>query len=64
MIAEVITLIGGAPELPGGGVNGFAYAVADAGSVNLKELAFRSEFKDVSAVKLVGVGVGVIDVGS
>jgi hypothetical protein len=63
-LPSVIALIGRAPERAGGGVDGLADAVADAGSVNLDELAFRREFEDVGAMKLTLMGVGVIDVGA
>ena len=64
VVAEVVALVGGAPELSGGGIDGFADAVADAGGVDLDELAFGRVFEDVGAVELFGVRVGVIDIGS
>ena len=38
MVAEVVALVGGAPELTGDGVDGLADAVADAGGVDLENL--------------------------
>ena len=64
VVAEVVALVGGAPELAGDGVDGLADAVADAGGVDLDELALGREFEDVGAVELAGVGVGVVDVGA
>ena len=64
VVAEVVALVGGAPELAGGGVDGFADAVADAVGVDLDELALGSELEDVGAVELAGVGVGVVHVGA
>jgi len=38
MIAEIVPLIGGTPKLSGGGINRFADAVPQTGSVNFDEL--------------------------
>ena len=64
VVAEVVALVGGAPELAGGGIDGLADAVADAGGVDLDELAFGGVLEDVGAVELLGMGVGVVDVGA
>ena len=58
-----VALVGGAPQLAGDGIDGLAHAVADAPGVDLDELAFGRELEHVGAVKFLGVGVGVIDVG-
>ncbi len=64
VVAEVVALVDGAPELAGDGVDGLADAVADAGGVDLEELAFGGELEDVGAVEFLGGGVGVVDVGA
>lgn len=63
VVAEGVALVGGAPELAGRGVYGFADAVAQAGGVDLDKLAAGGEFEDVGAMEFFGVGVGVIDIG-
>src|SRR5271155_202381 len=62
VIAEIVALVGGAPQLAGGGVNGFAHTIADAGGVHLDELAFGRELEYVGAVELLRVGVRVVHV--
>ena len=62
MIAQVVAFIGGAPKLAGGGIDGLADTVADAVRVDLDELAFRRVFENIGAVKLAGMGVGVVDI--
>ena len=60
VVAQAVTLVGGAPELAGGGMDGLADAVADAGGVDLQELALGGELEDVRAVELLGVVVDVV----
>src|SRR5580658_2035658 len=62
VIAEVVALVGRAPKLSGGGVDGLTDAVADPGSVNLDELACGSVLEDVSPVELLGMRVRIIDI--
>jgi hypothetical protein len=64
VVAEVVALVGGAPERAGDGVDGLADAVADAGGVDLDEFAFGRVLEHVGAVELLGVRVGVVDVGA
>jgi hypothetical protein len=64
VVAERVALVGGAPELAGGRVDGLADAVADAVGVDLDELAFGGVFEHIGAVELARVGVGVVDVGA
>ena len=64
MIPEVVALVGGAPKLSGGGVDGLADAVPDPGCVDLDELAFESVLEDVSPVELFGMRVRIIDIGA
>ena len=64
VVAEVIALVGGAPELSGDWVDGLADAVADAVGIDLDELAFGGVLEHVGAVELLGVGVRVIHVGA
>ena len=63
VVAEAIAFIGRAPQFAGNGVDGFTDAVADAPGVDLDEVAFGGELEDVGAVVLLGVSVGVVDVG-
>ena len=63
VVAEGVALVGGAPELAGGGIDGLADAVANAPGVDLDELALGRELEHVGAVEFLGVGVGVVDVG-
>ncbi len=63
VVAQSVALVGGAPELAGGGVDGLADTVANARSVDLDEFARGREFEHVGAVEFFGVGVGVVDVG-
>ena len=63
VVAQGVALVGGAPELAGGGVDGLADAVAHAPGVDLDELALGRELEDVGAVKFFRVGVGVVDIG-
>ncbi len=63
VVAERVALVGGAPELAGGGVDGFADAIANSRGVDLDELAFGGELEDVGAMEFLGVRVGVVDVG-
>jgi hypothetical protein len=60
VIAKVVALVCGAPELTGDGIDGFADTIADARGINLDELAFGSELENVGTVKLPGVGVSVV----
>ena len=64
VVAEVVALVGGAPERAGDGVDGLADAVADAVGVDLLKLAVGGELEDVGAVELAGVGVGVVHIGA
>ena len=64
VVAEVIALVGGAPEGAGDGVDGLAYAVAQAVGVDLDELAVGGVGEDVGAVELARMGVGVVYVGA
>src|ERR1035437_6508313 len=61
VVPQAVALICRAPELASRGVDGFPDAVAKAAGVNLDELALRREFKHVSAMELLGVGVGVVN---
>src|ERR1700733_15640979 len=63
VVAEAIALVGGAPELAGDGVDGFADAVANAGGVNLDEFALGREFENIRAMELLWMGIWVIHVG-
>jgi hypothetical protein len=60
VVAEPVTLVGGAPELTGCWIDGFADAVANAAGVDLEELALGGELKNIGAVKFVGMGVRVV----
>ena len=64
VVAQVVALVGGAPELAGDGVDGLAHAVADAVGIDLDELALGRVLEHVGAVELPGVGVGIVDVGA
>src|ERR1035438_4142086 len=64
MIAQIIALVSGAPELTGDWIDGFPDTVADAGSIDFDKLAFRGVFQDVGAVKLLRMGVGVVHIGA
>ncbi len=63
VVAESVALVGGAPQLAGDGVDGFADAVAQAPGVDLDELAVGRELEHVGAMKFFRMGVGVVDVG-
>ena len=64
MVAEVITLICGAPEPIGDWIDGFTNTVTDAGGVNLNELAFGGVLENVGAMKLLRVGIGIVRIGA
>ena len=64
MVAEVIALVGGAPQGAGDRVDGLADAVAQAVGVDLDELAVGGVGEDVGAVEFAGVRVGVVYVGA
>ncbi len=64
VIAQVVPLIGGAPQLSRAGIDGFTHTVPDSVCIDLNELALRSELQHVRAVELTGVGVRVIHVGT
>ncbi len=63
IVAEVVALVDRAPQIARAGLNGLADAVADAGGVDLLELAVGGELEHVGAVLFLGMGVGVVDVG-
>src|SRR5271169_3370227 len=50
VVPEVVALVGGAPELPGGGVDGLANTVAYARGVDLDELSVGGVLEDIGAV--------------
>src|SRR5271170_3458411 len=52
VVAQTVTLVGGAPELTSSWVDRLADAVPNAIGVHLEELTVRSELKHVSAMKL------------
>jgi len=54
MVAQVVAVVGRAPQLTGDGIDGFTHAVADAGGVHLDELSFGSVLEDVGAMELLG----------
>src|SRR5580698_9382534 len=64
MIAQVVTLVGGAPELTGGWIDCLTDAVANTVGVDFDEPAVRRKFQNIGAVQLFRVGVGVIHVGA
>src|SRR5580658_5771542 len=60
MIAQVVTLVGGAPELTRGWIDRLTDAVANAVGVDFDELAIRHKFQNIGPVKLFRMGVGVV----
>src|ERR1700722_1250320 len=64
VVAKVVALVDGAPELARRGVDSLADAVADAVSIDLQKLALGSELEHVGAMKTIGVRVGIVRVRS
>ena len=63
VVAESVALVGGTPELAGGGIDGFADAVANAPGVDFDEFAFGRELEHIGAMEFLRVRVEVVDVG-
>src|SRR5579871_3533830 len=64
VIAEIISLVGGAPELACNGIDRFTHTVADARGIDLDELALGRVLEHVGAMELPGVSVSIVDIGS
>src|ERR1700750_1903032 len=64
IVAEGVTFVGGAPQLAGNCVDGFADAVTNSVGVHLDELALGSVLKHIGSMELAGMGVRIVGVRS
>jgi len=64
MIAQIVALVSGAPELTRDWIDCLADAVSDARRIDLDELAVRRVLEHVGTVEFPGMSVWVIDIGA
>src|SRR5580704_103313 len=62
VVTQCITLVYGAPEFAGGGVDRQAYRVANTVGKDAHPRAVRIEFQNIGTIFLPRMGVGIIDV--